>query len=128
MFAAIEPFACGLLPVGEGTEIYWETSGNPAGIPALRLHGGPGSGLMSGYRRDFDPSVFMIVGLHQRGCGRSLPLATDAGSDLDTNTTPHLVADIEAVREHLGVERWLITGVSWVRRSRSRMQKPIRSE
>lgn len=113
MFAAIEPFACGLLPVGEGNQIFWETSGNPAGIPALRLHGGPGSGLMSGYRRDFDPSVFMIVGLHQRGCGRSLPLATDAGADLDTNTTPHLIADIEAVREHLGVERWLITGVSW---------------
>jgi proline iminopeptidase len=113
MFASIEPFVSGLLPVGEGNQIFWEASGNPEGIPAIRLHGGPGSGLMSGYRRDFDPSKFMIVGIHQRGCGRSLPLATDAGADLDTNTTPHLIADIEAVREHLGVDRWLVTGVSW---------------
>jgi len=113
MCAAIEPFASGLLPVGEGNQVFWEASGNPAGIPAIRLHGGPGSGLGSGYRSDFDPSKFLIVGLHQRGCGRSVPLASDVGAQLDTNTTPHLIADIEAVREHLGVDRWLVTGVSW---------------
>jgi len=68
---------------------------------------------MSGYRRDCDPAKFMIVGIHQRGCGRSLPLATDSSADLATNTTPYLIADIEAVRQHLGVDRWLVTGVSW---------------
>lgn len=104
MFASIEPFGSGLLPVGEGNQIFWEASGNPAGIPAIRLHGGPGSGLMSGYRRDCDPAKFMIVGIHQRGCGRSLPLATDSSADLATNTTPYLIADIEAVRQHLGVD------------------------
>lgn len=113
MFASIEPFGSGLLAVGEGNQIFWEVSGNPTGIPAIRLHGGPGSGLMSGYRRDFDPAKFMIVGIHQRGCGRSLPLATHSSADLATNTTPHLIADIEAVRQHLGVDRWLVTGVSW---------------
>lgn len=113
MFPPIEPFATGYLPVGDGNEIYWEASGNPNGTPALHLHGGPGSGMMAGYRRRFDPDRFLIVGFEQRGCGRSRPLATDPAADLSTNTTPALVADIETLRVHLGVERWLVTGLSW---------------
>jgi proline iminopeptidase len=113
MFPPIEPFADGYLPVSDGNEIYWETSGNPDGKPALHLHGGPGSGMMTGYRRRFDPDRFFIAGFEQRGCGRSRPLVTDPGADLATNTTPALIADIEALRVHLGVERWLVTGLSW---------------
>jgi len=114
MFPAIEPFASGMLPVSDGNEIFWEASGNPQGKPALTLHGGPGSGLGSGYRRRFDPEQFLIVGFDQRGCGRSRPLVSDpAAPPLSTNTTQAIIADIEALREHLGVEQWLVTGLSW---------------
>jgi proline iminopeptidase len=113
LFPHIEPFAAGWLPVGDGNEIYWETSGNPDGKPALHLHGGPGSGIQTGYRRRFDPERFLIVSFEQRGCGRSRPLVTDPTADLSTNTTPALIADIEALREYLGVERWLVSGISW---------------
>ena len=83
-------------------------------MPALYLHGGPGATLgSSGYRGKFDPSRVRIVGLDQRGCGRSRPLVTSPGYDLASNTTPALIADIEAVRAHLGIERWLLNGVSW---------------
>jgi proline iminopeptidase len=111
---AIQPFSSGFLSVGEQAEIYWETSGNPHGRPALYLHGGPGSGLgPGGYRRRYDPDRHLIVGLDQRGCGRSRPLITDALSSLSVNTTQTLIADIEALREHLNVDRWLVSGVSW---------------
>jgi proline iminopeptidase len=114
MFPPIEPFATGYLTVSDGNEIYWETSGNPDGKPALHLHGGPGSGTGPGYRRRFDPEKFLIVGFEQRGCGRSRPLVIDPDApDLATNTTQVLIADIEALREHLGVEKWLVTGLSW---------------
>lgn len=113
MFPPIEPFASGHLPVSDGNEIYWEASGNPDGKPALYLHGGPGSGITAGYRRRFDPDRFRVVSFEQRGCGRSRPLVTDPASNLATNTTPALVADIEALRDHLGVDTWLVTGVSW---------------
>lgn len=113
MFQPIEPFATGHLLVTDGNTIYWEASGNPRGKPALHIHGGPGSGVMAGYRRRFDPKKFMIVTFEQRGCGRSRPLATVPGVGLLTNTTQHLVADIEALRKHLGVEKWLVTGLSW---------------
>jgi proline iminopeptidase len=110
----IEPFQSGLLKVGDGDEIYWEASGNPTGKPLLYLHGGPGSGLGSGgYRRRADAGRYLIVGIDQRGCGRSRPLATDALHQLPLNTTQSLIADIETVREHLGIERWLVTGGSW---------------
>lgn len=112
-FPPIEPFATGHLAVSDGNEIYWEASGNPRGIPALHLHGGPGAGLMTGHRRRFDPERFLIVALDQRGCGRSRPLVIDEGAQLATNTTHALVADIEALRAHLSIERWLVTGVSW---------------
>jgi proline iminopeptidase len=114
MFPAIEPFATGYLPVSDGNEIYWETSGNPKGKPALHVHGGPGGGMGAGYRKRFDSDKFLIVGFEQRGCGRSRPLVTDPDApDLKTNTTQALIADIEALREHLGVDKWLLTGLSW---------------
>jgi proline iminopeptidase len=113
MSPAIDTFATGHLAVSDGNRIYWEASGNPRGKPALHLHGGPGSGIMSRYRRSFDPERFLIVSFEQRGCGRSQPLATDSNADLLTNTTPALISDIEELRKHLGVEAWLLSGGSW---------------
>ncbi|HEX4198782.1 MAG TPA: prolyl aminopeptidase [Caulobacteraceae bacterium] len=109
----IEPHATGMLDVGDGQRVYWETCGDPAGKPVLVLHGGPGSGCTPGARRMFDPAAFRIVLFDQRQCGRSLPHASDPGVDLGVNTTGHLLADIEALRGHLGVERWLVFGSSW---------------
>ncbi|MFS0734267.1 prolyl aminopeptidase [Microbacterium sp. 1P10UB] len=114
MHDPIEPYEHGSLARPGGSQLYWEASGNPDGHAALYLHGGPGSGLgRGGYRRRFDPSVYRMVGLDQRGCGRSTPWACDSLDTLDANTTPTLIADIEALREHLGIERWLLHGVSW---------------
>ncbi|KMO42684.1 proline iminopeptidase [Methylobacterium tarhaniae] len=105
---------CGLLTVADGDRIYWETSGHPDGRPALYLHGGPGSGLKTGgYRRHFDGARYRVVGIDQRGCGRSRPLATQDLARLSRNTTQTLIADIEAVRRHLGIESWLVSGASW---------------
>ena len=112
-FPPIEPDAHGLLDVGQGHRIYWEVCGNPHGEPALFLHGGPGGGSSPGARRFFDPVKYRIVVFDQRGCGRSRPLVSDAEADLGANTTPHLIADIEALRVHLAVDRWTILGVSW---------------
>jgi proline iminopeptidase len=99
--------------VSDANAIYWETSGNPRGKPALYLHGGPGSGILTGYRRRFNPEEFLIVSFEQRGCGRSRPLVTEPTADLSTNTTSALIDDIEALRAHLGVDRWLLEGLSW---------------
>lgn len=112
-YAAVEPYECGLLEVTDGHAVYWETVGNPAGTPAVYLHGGPGGGGATGARRNFDPSRFRAVLLDQRGCGRSRPLACGPEIDLSTNTTAHLVDDIERLREHLGIDRWVVFGVSW---------------
>jgi proline iminopeptidase len=109
-----DPFAHGMLPTSDGNQIYWETSGNPDGKPVLYLHGGPGSGLKQGfYRQLISPERHLIIGLDQRGCGRSTPLVIDALDSIGTNTTDHLIADIEGLRTHLGIERWLVTGLSW---------------
>jgi proline iminopeptidase len=106
--------ASGRLDVGAGQQIYWEQSGASDGIPTVYLHGGPGGTLgPGGYRRRFDPTRFRIIGLDQRGCGKSRPLVTALGYDLSQNTTADLIDDLERLREHLGVERWLINGVSW---------------
>jgi proline iminopeptidase len=109
----IEPFKSDILQLADGTSLYWEASGNPKGKPALYLHGGPGSGAQTWYRQHFDPERLLIVSFDQRGCGRSRPLVTDPGYDLRSNTTQALLTDIEQLREHLAVERWLLTGVSW---------------
>jgi proline iminopeptidase len=113
LFPNAEPFAEGRLDVGDGQRLYWEASGDPAGKPAVFLHGGPGSGCTAEQRRFFDPAAYRIVLFDQRGCGRSTPSAADPATDLAVNTTWHLVADIERLREHLGIERWLVAGLSW---------------
>ncbi|MGV9611201.1 prolyl aminopeptidase [Nocardia xishanensis] len=112
LYPPIEPYDSGLLDVGEGHSVYWEVSGNPDGKPVVFLHGGPGGGTAPFHRQFFDPSAYRIVLFDQRGCGRSTPHIAD-GADLAHNTTWHLVADIEALREHLGVDRWQVFGGSW---------------
>ncbi|MET9086744.1 prolyl aminopeptidase [Streptomyces sp. NPDC004237] len=112
-FPPIEPYAHGLLDVGDGERIYWETSGTPDGKAALCVHGGPGSGGRRHARRQFDPEVYRIVLFDQRGCGESRPHASDPAVSLAHNTTDHLIADMERLREHLGIERWLLYGGSW---------------
>lgn len=108
LFPKIEPFADGMLPVGDGHQIYWEQSGNPDGVPVVFLHGGPGAGANSSHRRFFDPDFYRIVIFDQRGAGRSRPYA-----ELADNTTQHLIEDIEALRRHLGITRWQVFGGSW---------------
>jgi proline iminopeptidase len=102
-----------MLDVGDGNRIFWEASGNPEGKPAVALHGGPGGGSSPGRRRWFDPARYRVIQLDQRGCGRSTPHAGDFATDLATNTTHHLIADLERLREHLGIRRWLVWGASW---------------
>lgn len=109
----VEPHATGRLAVGDGHEIHWEVRGNPAGRPAVVLHGGPGSGCSPSAATSFDPEFWRVVLFDQRGAGRSTPHASAPGIDLSTNTTGHLLADIERLRTHLGIERWLVCGASW---------------
>jgi proline iminopeptidase len=113
LYPEIEPYDRGMLDVGEGHRLYWETCGNPKGKAALVLHGGPGSGCTSGARRYFNPDLYRIVLFDQRNAGRSTPHASEPTLDLATNTTDHLVTDIERLRQHLGIERWLLRGGSW---------------
>lgn len=112
-YPPIEPYESGMLDVGDGNQIYWETSGNPDGKPAVVLHGGPGSGSSPGMRRYFDPRRYRIVQFDQRCCGRSTPDAAEYSTDLSTNTMTHHIGDIERLREHLGIESWLLFGGSW---------------
>ena len=108
LFPKIEPFGEGMLSLGGGQKMYWEQSGNPDGLPVVFLHGGPGAGANAAHRRFFDPDTYRIVIFDQRGAGRSKPF-----SELTDNTTDHLVDDIETLRRHLGIDRWLIFGGSW---------------
>ncbi|MGW1738993.1 prolyl aminopeptidase [Nocardia sp. NPDC001965] len=112
LYPPIEPYEHGMLAAGDGQAVYWETSGNPDGKPAVFLHGGPGGGTSPRNRRYFDPDRYRIVLLDQRGCGRSTPHIAD-GADLSVNTTAHLIADIETLRAELGIEQWLVFGGSW---------------
>jgi len=107
-YPEIEPFQSAHLPVGGPHQLYYEQSGNPRGAPVVFLHGGPGAGSSPVHRRFFDPAHYRIVVFDQRGAGRSKPLG-----DITDNTTPHLVADIEKLRTHLGIERWTVFGGSW---------------
>jgi proline iminopeptidase len=108
LFPPIEPYATGMLKLEAPHTLYWEQSGNPHGTPVAFLHGGPGAGATPTHRRFFDPQHYRIIIFDQRGAGRSTPL----GSVAD-NTTAHLVADMEALRRHLGIERWVLFGGSW---------------
>ena len=108
LYPHTEPRQAGRLRVSDIHELYWEDSGPLGGIPVIGLHGGPGGGASPEMRRFFDPRRFRTVLFDQRGCGRSAPY-----SDLRENTTWDLVADIEKLREHLGIEKWLVFGGSW---------------
>jgi pimeloyl-ACP methyl ester carboxylesterase len=107
-YPPIRPYDSGHLRVSPIHEIYYEQSGNPRGKPVVFLHGGPGGGTDAKMRRFFNPKRYRIVLFDQRGCGKSRPTAS-----LEDNTTWHLVADIEALREHLKIERWQVFGGSW---------------
>jgi proline iminopeptidase len=112
-YPPIEPYDQGMLDVGDGNLVYWEACGNPDGKPALVVHGGPGSGCGPGSRRYFNPDHYHVVLFDQRGCGRSTPHASDSTTDMSVNTTEHLLADMERLRGHLGIGRWLLYGGSW---------------
>jgi proline iminopeptidase len=108
LYPEIEPFETGFLETGEGHRVYWERVGTKGAKPAVFLHGGPGGGFSPKHRRLFDPALYDVILFDQRGCGRSTPYAS-----LENNTTWHLVADIERLREMIGVEKWLVFGGSW---------------
>lgn len=108
LYPPITPRETGMMETGDGHALYWERSGNPHGMPAVFLHGGPGSGTRPWQRQLFDPSAYDIILFDQRGAGQSTPHAA-----LENNTTRHLVADMERLREKLGVEKWVVCGGSW---------------
>lgn len=108
-----EPYDVGMLDVSDDNLVYWETRGNPDGKPALMVHGGPGSSCEGSTGRSFDQDRYRVVLYDQRGCGRSTPHASSPATDMSVNTTEHLLADMERLREHLGIERWLLYGGSW---------------
>ena len=108
LYPEIEPYASGMLDVGDGHMLYWERCGTPGAKPVVFLHGGPGAGAGPAHRRQFDPAKYDILLFDQRGCGRSTPHAS-----LDANTTWHLVADIERLRAMVGVDKWIVFGGSW---------------
>ncbi|MEZ5803532.1 MAG: prolyl aminopeptidase [Rhizobiaceae bacterium] len=108
LYPEIEPFDSGMLDVGDGHSIYWERCGTKGAKPAVFLHGGPGGTISPRHRRLFDPELYDVILFDQRGCGKSTPNAS-----LEANTTWHLVADIERLREMAGVDRWLVFGGSW---------------
>ncbi len=108
LYPPIEPYKSGHLDVGDGHSLYWELCGNPDGKPAVFLHGGPGGGSSPDHRRQFDPERYNVLVFDQRGCGKSTPYAS-----LEANTTAHLVADIERLREMAGIDKWLVFGGSW---------------
>ena len=108
LYQPIDPFDQRMLDVGDGHSVYMEQCGNPDGVPVIVLHGGPGGGCSPAMRRYFDPNLFRIILFDQRGCGRSRPHAS-----VVANTTWHLVADIELIRETLNIDRWIVFGGSW---------------
>ena len=108
------PLHSGVLDVGGGQLVYWEEWGSPDGVPALYVHGGPGGALSaSTYRHRFDLNRARVIGFEQRGCGRSTPHASEPATSLANNDTAHLIADMEALRAHLGVDHWILNGASW---------------
>lgn len=112
LYPALDAHDTGMLDVGDGQSLHWEVSGNPDGRPVVFVHGGPGGGTNADQRRYFDPASYRIVLFDQRGCGKSTPHVAD-GADLSVNTTGHSIADMEALREHLGIDTWVVFGGSW---------------
>src|SRR5215470_4025253 len=112
MYPPIEPYDHGMLDVGDDNLVYWETCGNPDGKPALVVHGGPGSGCSLGQRRPFDPERYRIVLFDQRGCGRSVPHASDPSTDMSRNTTEASPRNRGRPGDHLGTARWLRWGAA----------------
>ncbi|MEP3279472.1 MAG: prolyl aminopeptidase [Stappiaceae bacterium] len=108
LYPSIEPYQSGMLAVGDGHQLYYERVGTAGGTPAIFVHGGPGGGSLPGHRQLFDPDGYDVLLFDQRGCGRSTPHA-----ELSANTTWHLVADMEKLREHVSVDKWLVFGGSW---------------
>ena len=108
LYSPLEPYRTGYLSVGDGHSIYFEESGNPEGKPCVFVHGGPGGGSSPAARQFFDPKRYRIVLFDQRGCGHSTPHAS-----LEDNTTWHLIADMEQLREELAIDQWLVFGGSW---------------
>jgi proline iminopeptidase len=108
-----QPYDHGMLNVGDGHSIYWETCGNPKGKPVLIVHGGPGSGATAYWRQFFDPKRYQIILFDQRGCGRSIPHAGDTIDALKENTTAHLISDIEKIRTHFNIDKWMLFAGSW---------------
>ncbi len=113
LYPEIEPLETGMLDVGDGQHIYWEVSGSREGKPVVFLHGGPGAATSPAHRRLFDPERYRIVLFDQRGCGLSIPHASEPDANLSANTTWHLVADMERLRGFLGIDRWQVFGGSW---------------
>jgi proline iminopeptidase len=111
LYPAIEPYDAGYMPAGRH-QIYYEQSGNPHGIPVVVMHGGPGGGSSPNLRCYFNPDAYRIILFDQRGCGRSMPHASTDLS-LEDNTTWHLVADIETLRQRLSIDSWVVFGGSW---------------
>jgi proline iminopeptidase len=108
LYPPIEPYDTGMLAVDPLHRMHYEQSGNPQGVPVVFLHGGPGAGSSPVHRQFFDPAFYRIVVFDQRGAGRSTPLGC-----LERNTTPHLIGDLETLRKHLGIDRWIVFGGSW---------------
>lgn len=108
LYPSVEPYETGTLDVGDGHSIYFERCGKRGGKPAVFLHGGPGGAISPAYRGLFDPDAYDVLLFDQRGCGKSTPHAS-----LDANTTWHLIADLERLRELVGVKKWLVLGGSW---------------
>lgn len=107
------PYDTGFLDVGDGNQVYYEQLGNPAGKPAVSLHGGPGTGGNHRPTRFWDPLRYRVIRFDQRNCGYSTPHASDPAADMSRNTTEHLLSDMEQLRAHLGIDKWLVNGGSW---------------
>ncbi|WP_457032186.1 prolyl aminopeptidase [Kitasatospora sp. P5_F3] len=113
LYPPTSPYDSGFLDTGDGNRIYYEQLGTPEGKPALFVHGGPGSGAPQRPTRAWDPEHYRLIRYDQRNCGRSTPHASDPAADMSQNTTQHLIDDMERLRDHLGIERWLLNGASW---------------
>ena len=113
LYPPTSPYDTGFLDTGDGNRVYYEQLGNPDGKPALTVHGGPGAGAPRQPTRAWDPDCYRVIRFDQRNCGRSTPHASDPSADMRLNTTQHLIDDMERLRVHLGIDRWLLNGASW---------------